>query len=79
MLCSLRPMFVNGNPVEVSTGRTFEVTNPATGEVIGNVADGAAADATLAIDAAAAALPEWSATTASVSYTHLTLPTKRIV
>ena len=42
---------------------TFPVTNPATGEVIAHVADLTAHDVQSAIDAAAAALPAWSAKT----------------
>jgi succinate-semialdehyde dehydrogenase/glutarate-semialdehyde dehydrogenase len=41
--------------------RTFEVRNPADDSVITLVADGGAADARLAADAAAAALPAWKA------------------
>ena len=40
---------------------TFEVEDPATGEVIASVADGDAADAVAAVDAAARSLPTWSA------------------
>ena len=38
--------------VEAQAGGTFAVTDPATGEVIDQVADGGAADATRAVDAA---------------------------
>ena len=57
-------MFINGEWVEALAGGSFEVTNPATGEVIGHVPDGGADDATAAIDAAHAAFGEWSRTTA---------------
>jgi len=57
-------VFINGEWVDAVSGATFEVTNPATGEVIGQVPDGGADDATLAIDAAADAFASWSATTA---------------
>ncbi|MBM7515243.1 NAD-dependent succinate-semialdehyde dehydrogenase [Nocardioides nitrophenolicus] len=43
---------------------TFEVHDPATGAVIDTVADGTVADATAAVDAAAAAFPAWAATPA---------------
>ena len=46
------------------SGATFEVHDPATGEVIAKVADGTPADATAAVDAAAAAFPAWAATPA---------------
>ena len=42
-------------------GRTVEVTNPATGAVIGTVPSMSAAQTRAAIDAAAAALPKWRA------------------
>ena len=57
-------MFINGEWVEARSGATFEVTNPATGEVIGTMPDGGADDATAAIDAAHAAFRSWSQTTA---------------
>ena len=43
---------------------TFPVFNPATGEEIGQVADGTEQDAVRAIDAASAALPAWMSETA---------------
>lgn len=43
-------------------GGRIEVTNPATGEVIDTVAAGTPADATAAVDAAAAAQGDWAAT-----------------
>jgi succinate-semialdehyde dehydrogenase / glutarate-semialdehyde dehydrogenase len=57
-------LYINGEWCSSSTGATFPVTNPATGEVVGTVADGSAADATAAVDAANAAFPEWSSRTA---------------
>ncbi|WP_250031415.1 NAD-dependent succinate-semialdehyde dehydrogenase [Paractinoplanes maris] len=39
----------------------FTVENPATGQVIAEIADGTPADAVAAVDAAAERLPEWSA------------------
>ncbi len=55
-------MYINGERVSAASGDTFEVTNPATGEVIGRVPDGAASDATAAIDAAADAATAWAGT-----------------
>lgn len=46
----------------VTATRTFEVRNPATTEVIAHVANGTAADATAAVDVAAAAFLAWAAT-----------------
>lgn len=57
-------MFINGEWVGARGGGTFTVTNPATGEKIGEVPDGSAADAVAAVDAAHAAQAEWGATTA---------------
>ena len=59
-------MFIGGRWVAGSGGRTFEVRDPATGEVIAEVADGAAEDARAAVDAAAAAWPAWRSLTAKV-------------
>ena len=42
----------------------FPVFNPATGEEIGQVADGTEQDATRGIDAASASLPAWMSETA---------------
>ena len=57
-------MFINGAWVEAIGGETFEVTNPATGDVIGQMPDGGAEDATAAIEAAHTAFASWSTTTA---------------
>jgi succinate-semialdehyde dehydrogenase/glutarate-semialdehyde dehydrogenase len=46
------------------TGTTFDVLNPATGQLIERVADGTAQDATQAVHAAAAASASWAATPA---------------
>jgi len=54
-------MFINGEWIKADN--TFAVYNPATGEEIAQVTDGTRDDAKLAIDAASAALPEWSALT----------------
>lgn len=54
--------YINGEWQSPSS--TFEVTNPATGEVIGSVADGGTAEAVAAVDAADAAFGPWAARTA---------------
>ncbi len=54
--------YIDGSWVAGETD--FAVTNPATGEAIGRVADGAGAEAKAAADAAHAAFPAWSALTA---------------
>ncbi len=57
-------MFIDGSWHAARSGREFEVTDPATGDVIGSVPDGDADDATDAISAADAAFGGWSTTTA---------------
>jgi succinate-semialdehyde dehydrogenase/glutarate-semialdehyde dehydrogenase len=57
-------MYINGEWADAANGRVFDVTNPANGEVIGQVPAGGAADADRAIAAADAAFADWSATTA---------------
>ena len=49
---------MTGNPP--TGGRTFEVRNPATEDVIATVADCGVEDALKALDAAAAAADQWS-------------------
>ncbi|MFQ6330501.1 NAD-dependent succinate-semialdehyde dehydrogenase [Nocardia sp. NBC_01009] len=53
-----------GGPVDATGGGTFEVHNPATGEVLTHVADATPADAVRALDAADAAQADWAATSA---------------
>src|SRR5215510_1019799 len=57
-------LYIDGEWRASESGRTFESTNPATGESLGEVADGTADDARAAIDAAARAFPAWSSLTA---------------
>ena len=57
-------MFINGEWCESSSGTSFDVTDPATGAVIGSMPDGGTADAERAIGAADAAFAQWSSTTA---------------
>ncbi len=56
-------MYINGEWI-TQTKRTFPVFNPATGEKIGNVADGNGEDTNAAIEAAHTAFQSWSRTTA---------------
>ncbi len=60
----IRRMLVGGTWVDAGSGATLDVTDPATGAVLGTVPAGEAADADAAIDAAHRALPEWRARTA---------------
>jgi len=55
-------LFIDGAWRAAVSGVTFEVENPATHEVIANVADGGPEDAWQAIQAAGRAQPEWAAT-----------------
>jgi succinate-semialdehyde dehydrogenase / glutarate-semialdehyde dehydrogenase len=57
-------LFINGSWVPAASGRTFESRNPATGEVLGEVADGGAGEARDAVEAARAAFGSWSKLTA---------------
>ncbi|QBX33573.1 NAD-dependent succinate-semialdehyde dehydrogenase [Paracoccus liaowanqingii] len=53
--------FVAGAWVDADDGATFEVRNPARGDVIANVADLGRAEVARAIDAAQAAMGDWAA------------------
>ena len=55
--------FINGKWVKSSTGKTFPINNPATDEIIAQVANLDAADADKAIAAANAAFPKWKSIT----------------
>jgi succinate-semialdehyde dehydrogenase len=55
---------IGGKWQDASNGRTWDVLNPATEEVVRTVPFGAAEDCRLAIEAAAAAFPAWSRATA---------------
>jgi succinate-semialdehyde dehydrogenase/glutarate-semialdehyde dehydrogenase len=57
-------LFIDGSWVQAKSGRTFESRNPATGEVLGEVADAGAEDAQAAVEAAKAAFPAYSKLTA---------------
>jgi succinate-semialdehyde dehydrogenase/glutarate-semialdehyde dehydrogenase len=57
-------LLIGGNWTGSESGDTFDVVNPANGEVVGSVPDGSAADVDAAIDAAAGALEGWRSTPA---------------
>ncbi|MFH5230012.1 NAD-dependent succinate-semialdehyde dehydrogenase [Antrihabitans spumae] len=57
-------LWIGGEQVQASNGRTFAVHNPATGEVLVEVADASPEDGARAMDAAAAAQGSWAATPA---------------
>lgn len=56
--------FVNNNWISAESGKTFEVTNPANGNVITTVADAGAGETEQAIEAATKAFAAWSKKTA---------------
>ncbi|MFO7290356.1 MAG: NAD-dependent succinate-semialdehyde dehydrogenase [Bacillota bacterium] len=53
-------MWIGGRWVEAVSGEFVDVTDPATGEVVGRVPKGGGKDAARAIDAAFSAFPGWS-------------------
>jgi len=55
-------LFIGGNWRAASGGATFPVRDPATGEVLAEVADATPADGIAALDAAVAAQDDWAAT-----------------
>jgi len=57
-------MFVDGAWVEAASGKTFAAESPATGETIGQVAEGDREDARRAVDAANRAAEGWARLTA---------------
>src|SRR5919202_4699373 len=62
-----QPLFIGGKWQDSVSGKTFATTNPATGEVICQVAEGDKADVDLAVKAARKAFEEgpWPKTDAS--------------
>ena len=56
--------YIGGEWVDAKSGKTFAVNNPATGELLAQVADCGVEDAQRAIDAAEKAQPDWAAKTA---------------
>ncbi|GAA1060641.1 NAD-dependent succinate-semialdehyde dehydrogenase [Agromyces bracchium] len=55
-------LYIGGEWVAAEGGKTFEVRDPATGDVIKTIADASAADGIRALDAAVAAQDAWAAT-----------------
>ncbi len=64
-------LYIDGEWRGARSGRSFEVTNPATGEPIGDVADGTREDAVAALSAASEAFAGWSRLTAFERSDHL--------
>src|SRR5205085_6265750 len=61
---TLRKMYIDGKWVEADDGRTLGVINPATEEVIVEVAYGGRKETRRALEAAARAMPAWMKLTA---------------
>src|SRR6266496_2897200 len=59
-------MYIGGKWVDAINGETFEDHNPYNGEVFARVPKGGREDTTRAIEAAAAAFPEWAASPPSL-------------
>ena len=57
-------MLINGQWLPAESGKQFNVTNPANGDLVDRVRDGGESEAIAAIDAAEAAFPAWSGMTA---------------
>jgi betaine-aldehyde dehydrogenase len=57
-------MYINGEFTKGASGKTFDVMNPATGEVLAKAQDGQAADVDRAVRAARAAFETWRDVTA---------------
>jgi len=57
-------VFIDGEWVDARSGKTFDITNPATGELLGSAPAGEPEDAVAAIDAAHASFSDWANTTA---------------
>jgi len=56
----MKSLFVDGAWSDGQDNRVFQVTNPANGDLIEEVADAQAADAVRAVEAAERALPGWA-------------------
>ena len=59
-----RQCYIDGAWVDADSGETIDVTNPATGDVLGTIPKAGAAETRRAIEAAQAAYPAWRARTA---------------
>ena len=57
-----KQLFIGGQWRDAEGGSTFDVEDPATGQVIAQVADGSVADGKAALDAAVAAQDDWART-----------------
>ena len=60
----VKKMYLDGQWVSSDTGQTFDVYNPATGELVAKVADGGTIETKQAINSAHLAFKDWAATSA---------------
>ncbi|PWV57570.1 aldehyde dehydrogenase family protein [Nocardiopsis sp. L17-MgMaSL7] len=67
----MRSLYIDGAWRDSASDEALDVVNPATEKVIDTVPAGAAADVDAAVEAAASALPAWSALTPGQRVTHL--------
>ena len=79
-----RKFYINGKWINPIKPNDFDVINPSTEEVCAIISLGGHDDTNLAVKSAKDSFETWKETSKqerlkSVSYTHLTLPTKRIV
>ena len=54
-------MLINGELVDAKSGKTIEVQNPSNGSIVGSVPRGSVDEVNAAVEAAAKALPAWTA------------------
>lgn len=64
-------MYINGNWTDAISGESYDVTNPATNEVVATVVYGNEEDTKLAVDAAATAFESWSTTSVNERSNYL--------
>ena len=57
-------LYIDGHWRDAANGKTIDIPNPATGEVVGSQAYGGAPETREALDAAARSFPDWKARTA---------------
>ena len=58
-------MLIDGQTVAAQTGKTIEVRNPASGEIVDTIPKGSKAEVDAAVEAAAKALPAWASMSGS--------------
>lgn len=59
----IQPLFINGHPVDATSGETFTITNPFDGSLLATVGQASQADVDSAVEAAKRGQREWAAMT----------------